>query len=127
MAGNHFEIDRSAHIRTSAVNKEFYNLIVDEKKIFAAKHQLYTFAIMVAIFYDAAPDITSKSEDICLVGNVNSDNLAVAKGIVSQLCPDVENGNDLLKRMTEYADAGIAILRVEYGNNGTLRLDNYIE
>ena len=127
MAENHFEIDRSAHIRTSAVNKEFYNLIVDEKKIFAAKHQLYTFAIMAAIFYDAAPDITSKSEDICLVGNVNSDNLAVAKGIVSQLCPDVENGNDLLKRMTEYADAGIAILRVEYENNGTLRLDNYIE
>lgn len=127
MAGNHFVIDRSAHIRTSSVNKEFYNLIVDEKKIFAAKHQLYTFAIMVAIFYDAVPDTTAKSEDICLVGNVNSDNLALAKGIVSQLCPDIENGSDLLKRMTEYADAGIAILRVEYGNNGMLRLDNYIE
>lgn len=127
MAENHFEIDRSAHIRTSAVNKEFYNLIVDEKKIFAAKHQLYTFAIMVAIFYDAVPDTTAKSEDICLVGNVNPDNLTLAKGIVSQLCPDIENGSDLLKRMTEYADAGIAILRVEYGNNGTLRLDKYIE
>lgn len=33
----------------------------------------------------------------------------------------------LLKRMTEYADAGISLLRVEYENNGTLRLDNYIE
>ena len=57
----------------------------------------------------------------------NLDNLAIAKGIVSQLCPDVQNGSDLLKRMTEYADAGISLLRVEYENNGTLRLDNYIE
>lgn len=124
---NHFEIDRSTHIRTSVVNKEFYNLIVDEKKIFAAKHQLYTFAIMAAVFYEAKPDTSTKSEDICLVGNVNSDNLAIAKGIVSQLCSDIDNGFDLLKRMNEYADAGINILRVEYENNGTLRLDNYIE
>lgn len=50
MAENHFDIDRSTHIRTSSANKDFYNLIVDEKKIFAAKHQLYTFAIMVATF-----------------------------------------------------------------------------
>ena len=56
MPENHFEIDRSTHIRTSVINKEFYNLIVDEKKIFAAKHQLYTFAIMVAVFYEAEPD-----------------------------------------------------------------------
>ena len=82
---------------------------------------------MVATFNYALPDTTTKSEDICLVGNVNSDNLAIAKGIVSQLCPDVQNGSDLLKRMTEYADAGISLLRVEYENNGTLRLDNYIE
>ena len=127
MAENHFDIDRSAHIRTSAANKEFYNLIVDEEKIFAAKHQLYTFAIMVAVFCSEVPDTTTKSEDICLVGNVNADNLAIAKGIVSQLCPDIDNGGDLLKRMTEYADAGINILRVEYGNNGTLRLDSYID
>lgn len=127
MAEDYFDIDRSNHIRTSVANKEFYNLIVDEKKIFAAKHQLYTFAIMVAVFYGAVPDTSTKSEDICLVGNVNADNLAIAKGIVSQLCPDIENGGDLLKRMTEYADAGINILRVEYGNNGTLRLDPYIE
>lgn len=127
MPENHFEIDRSAHIRTSVTNKEFYNLIVDEKKIFAAKHQLYTFAIMVAVFHNADADISTKSEDICLVGNVNSDNLAIAKGIVLQLCPDIDNGNDLLKRMTEYADAGINILRVEYENNGMLRLDSYIE
>lgn len=127
MAENHFDIDRSVHIRTSVSNKEFYNLIVDEKKIFTAKHQLYTFAIMVAVFYGAAPDTTTKSEDICLVGNVNADNLTIVKGIVSHLCPDIESGGDLLKRMTEYADAGINILRVEYGNNGTLRLDSYIE
>lgn len=127
MPENHFEIDRSTHIRTSVVNKEFYNLIVDKKKIFAAKHQLYTFAIMVAVFYEAEPDTSTKSEDICLVGNVNSDNLAIAKGIVSQRCPDVKSGSDLLKRMNEYADAGIDLLQVEYGNNGTLRLDNYIE
>jgi len=100
---------------------------VDEEKVFTAKHQLYTFAVLVAVFHDAVPDTSTKSEDICLVGNVNPDNLAIAKGIVSQLCPDIDNGNDLLKRMTEYADAGIKILRVEYGNNGTLRLDSYIE
>ena len=84
-----------------------------------------TNAIVSGYSHDVS--LTTKSEDICLVGNVNSDNLAIAKGIVSQLCPDVQNGSDLLKRMTEYADAGISLLRVEYENNGTLRLDNYIE
>ena len=55
MAENHFDIDRSTHIRTSSANKDFYNLIVDEKKIFAAKHQLYTFAIMVATIVLSSP------------------------------------------------------------------------
>lgn len=83
MADSYFNIDRAKRISTSAANKEFYNLIVDEKKIFQEKHQLYTFAIMVAIFYDAAPDTSAKSEQVCQVANVNSDNLAIAKGIVS--------------------------------------------
>ena len=127
MADHFFEIDRSSHIRTTPRNREFYNEIVDEKKIFSAKHQLYTFAIMVAAFHDAEPDLATKSEDICQVANVNSDNLAMAKGIVSRLCPTVENGADLLKRMGEYADAGIKILRVEYENDGVFRLDQYID
>ena len=83
--------------------------------------------MMEACFYSAGTDATDKSADVLLVGKGKGDNPANAKGIASHLCPDVENGGDLLKRMTEYADAGINILRVEYGNNGTLRLDSYIE
>lgn len=128
MAENHFEIDGAKkRIYTSSDNKDFYNLIVDKEKIFAEKHQLYTFAIMVAAFSDVVPGAISKQEQVCQVANIDPDNLAFAKGIVAQLCPDVKNGNDLLERMTEYAEAGIAILRVEYENNGTLRLDSYIE
>ena len=39
MAENHFDIDRSTHIRTSSANKDFYNLIVDEKKIFGDRRK----------------------------------------------------------------------------------------
>lgn len=126
-AQGYFDMKESEHIRTSAVNKEFYNKIVDEKGLFSAKHQLYTYAILIAILKNAEKDISTKSEDICLVGNVNPDNLAIVKGLVIKLNPDVTSGNILLKRMNEYADSGINLLRVEYENNGVLRLDQFID
>lgn len=112
-----FSINPSIHIRTTSENRPFYDLLVDEKHIFSTKYQLYTFAIMVALSAGAAPDSATKNLDICLVGNVDKVNFAVAKGLVAYLCPEINNGSDLLKRMNEYADAGIAILRADYENS----------
>ena len=112
-----FSINPSTHIRTTSENRRFYDLLVDEKNIFSTKYQLYTFAIMVALRAGAAPDSATKNLDICLVGNVDKDNFAVAKGLVAHLCPEINNGRDLLKRMNEYADSGIAILRTDYENS----------
>lgn len=123
----YFDLKESDHVRTSSVNKEFYNKIVDELGLFSAKHQLYTYAILVAILKDAERDTTTKSEDICLVGNVNSDNLSIAKGLVAKMNPDITDGGTLLKRMHEYADAGINLLRIEFENNGVLRMDQFID
>ena len=112
-----FSINPSTHIRTTSENRRFYDLLVDEKNIFSTKYQLYTFAIMVALRAGAAPDSATKNLDICLVGNVDKDNFAVAKGLVSHVCPEINNGSDLLKRMNEYANAGISILRTDYENS----------
>ena len=112
-----FSMNPSTHIRTTTENRRFYDLLVDEKHIFSTKYQLYTFSIMVALRAGAKPDPATKNLDICLVWNVDKDNFAVAKGLVAHLCPEINNGSDLLKRMNEYADAGIAILRTDYENN----------
>ena len=112
-----FSINPSTHIRTTSENRRFYDLLVDEKHIFSTKYQLYTFAIMVALRAGAKPEKKKKNLDICLVGNVDKDNFTVAKGLVAHVCPEINNGGDLLKRMNEYADAGIAILRTDYENN----------
>lgn len=122
-----FDFKDSDHVRTSSVNKEFYNKIVDELGVFSAKHQLYTYAILVAILKNLDKDTSTKSEDICLVGNVNPENLAIVKGLVAKLNPDIKDGGSLLKRLHEYADAGINSLRVEYENNGVLRMDQFID
>ena len=123
----YFHLKESDHVRTSSVNKDFYNIIVDEQGLFSAKHQLYTYAILVAILRNAERDISTKSEDICLVGNVNPDNLEIVKGLIAKLNPDISDGSALLKRMHEYADAGINLLRVEYENDGVLRMDQFID
>ena len=112
-----FSMNPSTHIRTTSENRRFYDLLVDEKHVFSTKYQLYTFAIMVALRAGAKPDPSTKNLDICLVGNVDKDNFTVAKGLVAHVCPEINNGGDLLKRMNEYADAGIAILRTDYENS----------
>lgn len=130
MAGEEsvFYIKPSTHIRTTAANRAFYDKIVDENGVFSKKHQLYTCAVMVAVLSDAEPNTETKNQDICLVDNVDRDNLAIAKGIVLHKCPEIMNGSDLLKRMNEYADAGIELLRINYENNdGVLRLEQYTE
>lgn len=123
----YFDLKESDHVKTSSVNKDFYNKIVDEFGLFSAKHQLYTYAILVAILKNAEKDTSTKSDDICLVGNVNPDNLAIVKGLIAKLNPDIKDASSLLKRMHEYADAGINLLRVEYENNGVLRMDQFID
>lgn len=130
MADSLFSIDPTLKLRTSSKNKEFYDTIVDEKKIFPNKYQLYTYAIMVAIVQGVEPDSTVKNLDICQVKNANNEpeNFEVAKGLVAHLCPEITSGSELIRRMNEYADAGISILQSDYNNNdGELSLDSFID
>lgn len=130
MEGSLLSVDPTLKLRTNIKNKDFYDLIIDEKKAFPNKYQLYTFAIMVAIIKEAELDTSVKNLDICQVKNANNEpeNFEVAKGLVAHLCPDISSGSDLIKRMNEYADAGIAIIRSDYNNNdGELCLDSFID
>lgn len=130
MATSLLTIEPTLRLKTSAANRSFYDTIVDEKKLFSTKYQLYTYAIMVAILRDAEPDTSVKNVDICQVVNANNEpaNFEVAKGLVAHLCPEVNSGSELIKRMNEYADAGIAILQSDYNNNdGELSLDSFID
>ena len=122
------ELNPSTHIKTTAENQAFYDEIVNEKHYFATKHQMYTCAIMVAILENAQPDYSSKTKDICLVGNVDKTNIAIAKGLVVHICDDVTNGTELLSKMNAYADAGIELLKKNYSNNdGQLFLEQYMD
>ncbi len=130
MATSLLTIEPTLRLKTSTANRSFYDTIVDEKKLFSTKYQLYTYAIMVAILRDAEPDTSVKNVDICQVVNANNEpaNFEVAKGLVAHLCPEVTSGSELIKRMNEYADAGIAILQSDYNNNdGELSLDSFID
>ena len=130
MATSLLTIEPTLRLKTSTANRSFYDTIVDEKKLFSTKYQLYTYAIMVAILRDAEPDTSVKNDDICQVVNANTEpaNFEVAKGLVAHLCPEVTSGSELIKRMNEYADAGIAILQSDYNNNdGELSLDSFID
>lgn len=112
-----FFIKPTAKVQASSESRGFYDEIVNGKGIFSTKYQLYTFAIMVALLCNATPVPISKTVDICAVDNVDKDNFAVAKGLVAHVCSEINNGSDLLKRMNEYANAGIAILRTDYESN----------
>ena len=130
MATSLLAIEPTLRLKTSTANRSFYDTIVDEKKFFSTKYQLYTYAIMVAILRDAEPDTSVKNVDICQVVNANNEpaNFEVAKGLVAHLCPEVTSGSELIKRMNEYADAGIAILQSDYNNNDEeLSLDSFID
>lgn len=122
------ELNPSTHIKTTADNQAFYDTIVNDKHIFATKHQMYTCAITVAILENAMPDYTPKNKDICLVGNVDKTNMAIAKGLIAHICDDVTNGTELLSKMNAYADAGINLLKINFANNdGQLRLEQYMD
>lgn len=121
------EIKETEKIRTTSENKAFYKKVVEDSKIFDRQHQLFTYAFLIAIHKDLEPCKDTKSEDICQVQNINKDNFAIVKGIAAKKF-EVVNGNELLKQILEYADAGINYLKIEYENNdGILRLDKYIE
>lgn len=94
-----FFIKPTAKVQASSESRGFYDEIVNGKGIFSTKYQLYTFAIMVALLRNATPVPISKTVDICAVDNVDKDNFAVAKGLVAHVCPEINNGSDLLKRM----------------------------
>lgn len=121
------EIKETEKIRTTSENKAFYKKVVEDSKIFDRQHQLFTYAFLVAICKDLEPCNDTKSEDICQAQNINKDNFAIVKGIAANKF-EASNGNELLKQILEYADAGINYLKVEYENNdGVLRLDKYID
>ena len=95
------------------------------------KSDMYICPIIVlAILKEAEPDTSAKDLDICQVVNANREqaNFDVAKGLVAHMSPDVSNGSELIKRMNEYADAGIAILQADYErSDGEIGLDMYID
>ena len=130
MTASLLAVEPTLRLKTNTANRSFYDTIVDEKKFFSTKYQLYTYAIMVAIIREAEPDTSAKNVDICQVVNANNEpaNFEVAKGLVAHLCPEISSGSELIKRMNEYADAGIAILRSDYNNNDEeLCLDSFID
>ncbi|MBQ2673642.1 MAG: hypothetical protein IJG07_03035 [Prevotella sp.] len=124
------KVPSTEKLKMTSTNRAFYDLLVDEKKMFAYKYQLYTFAIMVAISKGAAPDTSTKSVDICFVHNAERDkpNFDVAQGLVAHISPDVKRGSELMKRMNEYADAGINILKEAYEmNDGEIDIGEFFD
>lgn len=127
---NPLSIKPTLRLKTNTSYKPFYDTVVDKKRIFATKYQLYTYAIMVAIIKEATPDKCVKNVDICQVVNAKNEtaNFEVAQGLVAHLSPDITTGEDLIKRMNEYADAGISILQSEYlNNNEELDISSFID
>lgn len=120
-----FELKSTDHIRTAY--KDFYKKMIDEGLI-QNQHQLFTYAFLVGLINNKQYDgnsVTSKS-DICQVNNIDENNLKIIKGIALMKL-DVNNGDELLKAIQNYADGGIEILKKEYENDKTIRLDKYID
>lgn len=101
----------------------FYRRMKDQK-IIDHMHQLFTYACLVGVKEDKRSE-GSKTDDICNVGNIDKNNLDVAKGIVLMKCDPV-NADELLKEIESYADGGVEILMRDFENDGTIRLDKYI-
>ena len=117
-----YKLKEVAKVNTKYI--DFYREIKDKKKLVDHMHQLFTYACLVGIKEERKYE-GSKPDTICNIGNIESNNLDVIKGIVL-MKEDPENGEELLKLIQEYADGGIETLMTEYKNEGTLRLDKYI-
>ena len=123
---NFYAIKETDRIRTTVNNREFYDQVIKSDSGFINKHQLFTYAFLVAMYYELTPCTESKTEDICQVSNVNPENWDMVLGIAAKkITPEDEGG--ILKRILEYADAGIQYLRDEfYKNEERFRLDKFI-
>ncbi|MGE5474809.1 MAG: hypothetical protein ACM3UU_11370 [Ignavibacteriales bacterium] len=117
-----YELKSTDHIRT--VFKDFYKKMIEEGLI-QNQHQLFTYAFLVGLINNKSYDGSPKS-DICLVENIDKNNLKIIKGIALMKLK-VEDGDQLLKEIQNYADGGIQILMKEYENDKTIRLDKYID
>lgn len=116
-----FEL-KNTHIRTAY--KDFYKRIVEEGFV-QHQHQLFTYAFLVGLTNNKQFDGNPKS-DICLVENIDKNNLKIIKGIALMKL-NVEDADELLKEIQLYADGGIQVLMKEYENDKTIRLDKYID
>lgn len=113
---------KNTHIRTA--HKDFYKKMVDEDLV-QHQHQLFTYAFLVGLSHNETFDGNPKS-DICLIENIDKNNLKIIKGIALMKLK-AQNGDDLLKEIQLYADGGIRVLMKEYENDKTIRLDKYID
>lgn len=116
-----FELKSSAHIRTAY--NEFYKEMKD-KNIISQMHELFTFAFLVGL-KDGEKNQDNKTGDIFQIQNIDKNNLKIIKGIALMKL-EVNDGDELLKEMMEYADRGIEILMTDYQNDGVIRLDKYL-
>jgi hypothetical protein len=117
-----FELKSTGRIKTAF--KDFYKLM-EEQGFIQYQHQLFTYAFLIGLLDGRKCDIP-KNSDICQVENINKNNLKIIKG-VALMKLNVNNGDELLKEMLDYADRGIQILMKEYENDKTIRLDKYID
>lgn len=117
-----FELNGTDHVRSAF--PDFYEELKKDGFI-QNYHQLFTYAFLIGLL-DGNKSTTPKTKDIFQVANINSDNLKVIKGIALMKL-DVNNGDELLKEMMDYADWGVHLIRKEYENDKTIRLDKYID
>ncbi len=120
--GEIYELKSTARIRTGF--KDFYKRM-EEKGFIQYQHQLFTYAFLIGLMDGEKCEVTQNS-DICQIHNIDEHNLKIIKGIALMKL-NVNNGDELLKEMLDYADRGIQILMKEYENDKTIRLDKYID
>jgi len=119
-----YELKPNAKIRTAY--GEFYKVMI-EKGFFQYQYQLFTYAFLVGVKSGESAITLTKNKDICEVSNINPDILkAIVKGIALMKI-EANNGDDLLKKIMDYADRGIEIIEKEYKETGEVTLDKYFD
>lgn len=119
-----YELKPTSKIRTAY--GEFYKEII-EAGFFQFQYQLFTYAFLVGIRNKEKGILPAKNKDICDVSNINPDILRIIIKGIALMKIDVENGDQLLKEIMDYADSGIQIIQKEYHETGTITLDKYID
>ncbi|UZQ50935.1 hypothetical protein [Clostridium kluyveri] len=119
-----YELKSSAKIRTAY--GDFYKTMIEEG-FFQYQYQLFTYAFLVGIQSGGRRVLPTKNKDICEFSNINPEILkAILKGIALMKI-EADDGDQLLKKIMDYADRGIQIIQKEYEEIGTINLEKYFD